>query len=221
MKPEKSFFYKRNCGRRLWLFFAFILMLPLGILSSVRGSAAEKAERSAEEDSADRLLPVKSAASITGTDALGRRLKRVSGYQGEKYVGLFYFLWLGQQNQKTVYDITDILRMSALPQLLDTNSDAYPNDLTYFFNEPLYGYYNSADPFVLRKHVELFIAADIDFLVFDVTNGIYTGWPAGTRRKLHSLRIQTAEKPYGISIRRCIEKGSIRSSGSMVLTISR
>ena len=173
MKPEKSFFYKRNYGRRLWLFFAFILMLPLGILSSVRGSAAEKAERSAEEDSTDRLLPVKSAASITGTDALGRRLKRVSGYQGEKYVGLFYFLWLGQQNQKTVYDITDILRTSALPQLLDTNSDAYPNDLTYFFNEPLYGYYNSADPFVLRKHIELFIAADIDFLVFDVTNGIY------------------------------------------------
>ena len=173
MKPEKSFFYKRNCGRRLWLFFAFILMLPLGILSSVRGSAAEKAERSAEKDSADRLLPVKSAASITGTDALGRSLKRVSGYQGEKYVGLFYFLWLGQQKQKTVYDITDILRTSALPQLLDTNSDAYPNDLTYFFNEPLFGYYNSADPFVLRKHIELFIAADIDFLVFDVTNGIY------------------------------------------------
>lgn len=173
MKPEQSFFYKRNRGRRRWLFLALILMLPLGILSSVSGSTAGKTERSAEKASGDRLLPVKSAASITGTDALGRRLKRVSGYQEEKYVGLFYFLWLGQQNQKAVYDITDILRTSALSQLLDTNSDAYPNDLTYFFNEPLYGYYNSADPFVLRKHIELFIAADIDFLVFDVSNGIY------------------------------------------------
>lgn len=92
MKPEQSFFYKQNRGRRRWLFLALILMLPLGILSSVSGSAAGKTERSAEKASGDRLLPVKSAASITGTDALGRRLKRVSGYQEEKYVGLFFSL---------------------------------------------------------------------------------------------------------------------------------
>lgn len=36
----------------------------------------------------------------------------------------------------------------------------------------MFGYYNSADPWVIRKHVELFIAADIDFLALDFTNAI-------------------------------------------------
>ena len=52
MKPEQSFFYKQNRGRRRWLFLALILMLPLGILSSVSGSTAGKTERSAESAAA-------------------------------------------------------------------------------------------------------------------------------------------------------------------------
>ena len=118
---------------------------------------------------------------LTGADRFGRRLPVCGPNRPEKqgFVGLFYFLWLGQQNQKSVYDITDILRRDTQEALLDTASEAYPNVDTYFFNEPLFGYYNMADPWVLRKHVELLIAADIDFLAFDVTNGIYYDqvWP--------------------------------------------
>ncbi len=113
---------------------------------------------------------------LTGADRFGRRLPVCGPNRPEKqgFVGLFYFLWLGQQNQKSVYDITDILRRDTQEALLDTASEAYPNVDTYFFNEPLFGYYNMADPWVLRKHVELLIAADIDFLAFDVTGiGIY------------------------------------------------
>lgn len=40
----------------------------------------------------------------------------------------------------------------------------------HFWGEPLYGYYNSLDPWVIRRHVELFISAGIDCLVFDATN---------------------------------------------------
>lgn len=53
MKPEQSFLYKQNRGRRRWLFLSLILMLPLGILSSVSGSTAGKTERSAEKASGE------------------------------------------------------------------------------------------------------------------------------------------------------------------------
>ena len=110
---------------------------------------------------------------VSGADGLGRTLPDIQGFKEDKYVGLFYFLWLGQQNQKEIYDITDILRNHPLAELVDVNSSKFPNDDVYFFNEPLYGYYNSEDPWVIRKHIELFIYAQIDFLVFDITNGIY------------------------------------------------
>ncbi len=121
----------------------------------------------------NELMEQKSYDNTTAVDDLGRKIKTVEGVKEGKYVGLFYFLWLGQQNQKEIYDITNILGNDTISNLIDTKSNKYKNIATYFFNEPLYGYYNSSDPWILRKHIELFIAADIDFLAFDVTNGIY------------------------------------------------
>lgn len=115
----------------------------------------------------------KHLTNISATDDFGRKITGVDGFKENRYVGLFYFLWLGQQNQKEIYDITEILRTDTLANLTDLSSDKYKNVSTYFFNEPLYGYYNSADPWVIRKHIELFIAANIDFLALDVTNGIF------------------------------------------------
>ncbi|MCL2752043.1 MAG: hypothetical protein FWE62_04730, partial [Firmicutes bacterium] len=41
----------------------------------------------------------------------------------------------------------------------------------HFWGEPMYGYYNSRDPWVIKKHIELFTLAGVDFLIFDNTNG--------------------------------------------------
>ncbi len=179
MKSDKIGAFGQNRTKRLCLFLSILLTVLIGCLLSAQSRSIAAQSIPAAENSSAVSQNRKSTAAITGTDALGRSLTPISGYQEEKYVGLFYFLWLGQQNQETVYDITDILRKAPLRELLDTNSEVYPNVVTYFFNEPLYGYYNSADPYVIRKHIELFIAADIDFLVFDVTNGIYYNkvWP--------------------------------------------
>ena len=40
----------------------------------------------------------------------------------------------------------------------------------HWWSEPLYGYYNSSDEWVIRRHMELLTQAGVDFLVFDVTN---------------------------------------------------
>ncbi len=116
--------------------------------------------------------------SIIATDVFGRSTPDVAGYRKDRYVGLFYFTWMGQQGEKqeTVYDITKLLR-SNKAELFSTASGnrIAPNGMNYFFNEPLFGYYNSADPYIIKKHLEMFIAAGVDFIALDFTNAIYYG----------------------------------------------
>ncbi len=111
--------------------------------------------------------------NITATDALGRKLSSVSGYKEDKYVGLFYFLWHGQHNADKVRNITELLKTN-YDDLFDTskNNKIIPYYSWLHYQEPLYGYYNSMDEWVMRKHIEMFISMNIDFLVMDFTNGV-------------------------------------------------
>lgn len=110
------------------------------------------------------------SASYGGVDALGRRIG-IEGDAGtlkkEKYVGLFYFLWMGT-NGTQLYDNTKIL---------NNYSDALYNvnrwgdvGVFHFWGEPLFGYYVSNDKWVMRKHIQMLTDADVDFLIFDTTN---------------------------------------------------
>src|SRR5690606_5162986 len=45
-----------------------------------------------------------------------------------------------------------------------------PKNAFHFWGEPLYGYYRSDDPWIIRRHAELLSDAGVDFLVFDATN---------------------------------------------------
>lgn len=40
------------------------------------------------------------------------------------------------------------------------------------WGEPLFGYYNSSDPWVVDRHVEMLTMLGVDFLVFDATNAV-------------------------------------------------
>lgn len=119
--------------------------------------------------------------NIVATDALGRTFPVVNGFKEDRYVGLFYFMWLGNQGevQEKVYNIEEMLKSNPSALWDPSGPDESPNNVPYFFAEPLYGYYNNADPWVVRKHIELFIAAGIDFLAIDVTNSlVYPNvWP--------------------------------------------
>lgn len=108
---------------------------------------------------------------IVGIDTFGRKVNPVSGYKKDKYVGLFYHTWHGYTGTNRIFDVTKIMREHP-EELWKKDSTIAPINQNYYFNEPLYGYYNSADPWVIRKHLELFMAADIDFLALDFTNAI-------------------------------------------------
>lgn len=116
--------------------------------------------------------------SLCGTDALGRRSEVCSfKKQRTKYVGVFYSLWLGQHNEG-IYDINKLL--SDNPEAL-TNPEGTPESPLHkfhFWGEPLYGYYNMKDPWIVTRHVELLTNAAIDYLCIDATNTVIYPDPA-------------------------------------------
>ncbi len=110
--------------------------------------------------------------ALYGTDALGRSMPQpseVRTFRNDRYVGVFYFLWLGLNR---VYDNSLILR--DYPDARQTNASPPwgPVHAYHFWGEPLFGYYRSDDPWVLRRHAALLSDAGVDFVVFDTTNAV-------------------------------------------------
>jgi hypothetical protein len=102
------------------------------------------------------------------TDALGRALpgKADCGApRSDRYVGIFYFLWLGQHSTTGPYDITKLL--AANP----TNPAWGPVGAFHHWGESEVGYYYSNDEWVIRRHCHQLVDAGVDVLIFDVSNG--------------------------------------------------
>ena len=99
--------------------------------------------------------------SLSSTDAVGRFFDSYGDMDSEKYVGIFYFLWTGQHGSAS----EDISKLSLEEIKKDTNVGVH-----HYWTEPLYGYYNSEDPWVFRKHLEILAMAGVDYIAFDVTN---------------------------------------------------
>ncbi len=117
-------------------------------------------------------------------DGLGRTLPAYTevGERDEgKFVGLFYWIW--HYNFASGFEAenaTEIL--SEHPEAL---YDYYhpvwgerPDGKPYYWNEPLYGYYQNLDEYVVRKHAEMIADAGVDVIIFDCTNGAQTWDPA-------------------------------------------
>jgi len=107
-------------------------------------------------------------------DGLGRSVPthaEVGPPRPNKFVGVFYFLWLGQHSTDGPYDISRIL--TANPDAIkDADDPAWgPAGHFHHWAEPYFGYYLSEDTWVIRKHAEMLVAAGVDAIFFDVTNG--------------------------------------------------
>jgi len=106
------------------------------------------------------------------TDALGRALptaEQTEGIRPNRCVGIFYFLWHHILGDMAPNDLAKILPQD--PDILrKPDSPLWGQPGPYYWGEPLYGYYNSTDPWVLRRHANLLADAGIDTLIFDTTN---------------------------------------------------
>lgn len=120
-------------------------------------------------------------ASLSATDKFGEKMSPM-GYEktdSERYVGLFYWMWISNTNYyyHDVFDCTKLMSTSegqAAFWNIDSSNSEYQKlsqiGAFHFTNEPLYGYYNSSDPWVITKHMEQFILAGIDFIFLDTSN---------------------------------------------------
>ena len=89
---------------------------------------------------------------------------------GERHVGLFYFLWMGEHGDNGILDMTKIFEEGGNEAKKGSYSGWGPVGAMHFWGEPLYGYYYSSDKWVMRKHIEMLTLAEVDFLYLDTTN---------------------------------------------------
>ena len=109
--------------------------------------------------------------SWVATDALGRELpgyEECGPIRKGKFVGLFYFLWLGHHTNEYgtggPFDITKIEAKN--PE----NPNYAPMGVYHHWGESEDGYYLTKDPYILRKHAAMLAEAGVDVLIFDVSN---------------------------------------------------
>ena len=127
------------------------------------------------QSAAPSAAPVPWAA----VDALGRALPEpveVGPPRKDRFVGIFYFLWhtpRGREGKAAgPRDIAKILAEDS-QALQHPDSPLWgPLGTPHYWGQPLYGYYRSDDPWVLRRHAQLLSAAGIDTLIFDTTNAV-------------------------------------------------
>ncbi len=112
---------------------------------------------------------------LMAVDALGRPTPDTQSgapvTRGNRLVGMFYFLWLGEHGRHRPFDISKITAED--PNFgHDLNSPLWGGyGVAHHWGEPFYGYYYMNDEWVVRRHMKLLMQANIDFLFFDTTNG--------------------------------------------------
>ena len=142
--------------------------------SAVDTSAQHKVDSSQwiAQDGLDRVL-------VTNTTA--------GDIREDKIVAIFYWTWHGDFGDKqTAYNnqqnIDKLIEMGKTERDYMTLSMSELNKLGiktamgpyHFWDEPIYGYYDGDDEWVIRKQAELLAAAGVDVVFFDNTNGTYT-----------------------------------------------
>lgn len=160
---------KKNIQRSIFAATIFLLLVS-GSCKKNGGDPAPPSPPDTEEVES----PV-SMNNVVGVDQFGRSFGTVSSYKTDKKVGMFFWLWIGQPYASNIYDATKILAMpNGLRLLTDPgfqNDAISPNGQAHFWGEPVWGYYNSDDVWVMRKQVEMMTTAGVDFIFFDATNG--------------------------------------------------
>ena len=91
----------------------------------------------------------------------------------DKKVGMFYFMWHNakSQGQNPLFDHTAAYLKGGAPAVWDLIPKGNLG-FAHYWAEPYFGYYNSDDEWVIRKHGYMLSEMGVDFIFVDATNGI-------------------------------------------------
>lgn len=87
----------------------------------------------------------------------------------DRKVGIFYFIW--HEGNGPLFDHTLAYTMGGIEEFEKTLTMG-SRSFAHYWAEPYFGYYRSDDEWVIRKHAYQLADAGIDFIFFDVTNGL-------------------------------------------------
>jgi hypothetical protein len=108
------------------------------------------------------------------TDGIGRSLPleaQTGPPRSDRTVAMFYFLWLGPHAQSGgPWDVTKILTEDSEAMQKPHSPLWGPLHAPHHWGESIFGYYQTDDPYVLRRHAQMLTDAGVDTVVFDVTN---------------------------------------------------
>lgn len=173
--------------KRRFIATAFsILAIMSNVVAGCSGSTPEVPQRPtpppgipASEDHTDETVAARTkynSFNLVGVDQFGRTFAPITDYKADRQVGLFYWLWIGQPLATGIYDATKIAAMpngiKLLTDLKSADPLISPAGQAHYWGEPLWGYYNSEDEWVIRKQMQMISMAGIDFIYFDTTNAL-------------------------------------------------
>lgn len=141
---------------------------------------------------------------FAGSDNLDRTLpshQEVGNPKMNKQVGIFYFLWQGDQASKTsenFWDLSEIIPQH--PEVLEDGDNQFWGSTNrgfyYFWGKPIYGYYRGDDYWVHLRNIQLLTDAAVDFLVIDATNTlIYPEQSDALMRAIKAVQDQGKNPP--------------------------
>jgi len=157
MKNEFKLTVKTMKTGRMLAALALVFVMALSVVlapESLRVNAAENGD----------VCP----DTWVGTDELGRVFptnEETGSPKSEKYVGIFYFLFLNSASD-TVVDVT----ATYLEGGVEAVWEIVPLDGFKFWARPYFGYYRNNDEWIYRKHAQLLTDAGVDFVFLDITN---------------------------------------------------
>ncbi len=159
-----------------------VLAMMLALLAGCSKDEPEKGDGGEGGDNGGNTPgPVYEEAQVnsdlwTATDPLGRKLpdyEQTGTKKKNKYIAMFYWTWHNPNmvSYGTVGNISQILKEN--PNAIKEKDNPVwdrGGSNTHFWGEPLFGYYRTTDPYVLRKHAEMLADAGVDVVFFDCTN---------------------------------------------------
>ena len=144
-------------------------------------------DNSAVDQKAEHKVDSSQWIAQDGLDRVLSTNTQTGDIREDKIVAIFYWTWHGDfgdgqtayNNQQNIDKLIEMgyterdymtLSMSELRKLgIKTQMGPY-----HFWDEPIYGYYDGDDEWVIRKQAELLAAAGVDVVFFDNTNGTFT-----------------------------------------------
>lgn len=151
-----------------------VLAMMLALLAGCSKDEPEKGDGGEGGDNGGNTPgPVYEEAQVnsdlwTATDPLGRKLpdyEQAGTKKKNKYIAMFYWTWHNPNmvSYGTVGNISQILKEN--PNAIKEKDNPVwdrGGSNTHFWGEPLFGYYRTTDPYVLRKHAEMLADAGVD-----------------------------------------------------------